>query len=134
MTSEPKALVRRLVDEVMNGGDLDLLDDIAAPKLAPKLRRAFGEFRTAFPDWHQELVEIVAEDHTVVARFRCTGTHQGAWQGLAPTRRTMRVDEVYFFEITDGRINRMWGLEDTWTRLRHLRGDDAELGQLGSLS
>ena len=46
----------------------------------------------------------------------------------------MRVDEVYFFGVSDGRINRMWGLGDTWTRLRQLRGDDAELGQLGSLS
>jgi hypothetical protein len=134
VTSEPKAVVRRLVDEVINGRDLGVLDEIAAPKLAPKLRRAFGEFRAAFPDWHQDLVEIVAEDRTVVARFRCTGTHRGAWQGLEPTGRTMRVDEVYFFGIADGRIHRTWGLEDTWTRLRQLRGDDAELGQLGSLS
>jgi steroid delta-isomerase-like uncharacterized protein len=134
VTSEPKAVVRRLVDEVINGADLDLLDEIAVAKLAPKLRRAFSEFRAAFPDWHQELVEIVAEDATVVARFRCTGTHRGAWQGLEPTGRTMRVDEVYFFGVTDGRIDRMWGLEDTWTRLRQLQGDDVELGQLGSLS
>ena len=46
----------------------------------------------------------------------------------------MRIDEVYFFGIAGGRINRMWGLEDTWTRLRQLQGDDVELGQLGSLS
>ncbi len=30
----------------------------------------------------------------MVARFRCTGTHTGAWQGLQPTGRTMRIDEV----------------------------------------
>jgi hypothetical protein len=134
VTSEPKAVVRRLVEDVINGQDLDVLDDIATPKLAPKLRRAFSEFRGAFPDWHQELVELVAEDTTVVARFTCTGTHQGTWQGLEPTGRTMRIDEVYFFGFTDDRIHRMWGLEDTWTRLRQLQGDDVELGQLGSLS
>ena len=129
-----KALVRRLVDEVINGRDLDVLDAVATPELAPKLRRAFGEFRAAFPDWQQELVEVVAEDTTVVARFRCTGTHRGKWQGLAPTGRTMRIDEVYFFRVSDGRISGLWGLEDTWTRLRQLQGDDAGLGELGSLS
>lgn len=134
MTDSPKALIRRLVDEVINGGDLDVLDVIATPQLAPKLRRAFTEFRAAFPDWHQELVELVAEDHTVVARFRCTGTHRGRWQGLEPTGRRMRIDEVYFFRLADGRIIRMWGLEDTWTRIRQLQGDDAGLGELGSLS
>lgn len=129
-----KALVRRLVDEVINGNDLDVLDELAAPRLAPKLRTAFEQFRAAFPDWRQELVQLVAEDDTVVARFRCTGTQVGDWQGLAATGRTMKVDEVYFFRFADGRVAGMWGLEDTWTRMRQLAGDDATLGELGSLS
>jgi ketosteroid isomerase-like protein len=130
----PTDLVRRLVDDVINGGDLDLLDELCAPSLAPKLRRAFGEFRSAFPDWHQEVRELVTDGHTVVARMRCTGTHHGEWQGLAPTGRRMRVDEVYFFRVADDRITGLWGLEDTWTRMRQLAGNDATLGELGSLS
>jgi hypothetical protein len=46
----------------------------------------------------------------------------------------MRVDEVYFFRIGDGPITGLWGLEDTWTRMRQLAGDEARLGELGSLS
>jgi predicted ester cyclase len=52
---------------------------------------------------------MVAEDDTVVARFRCTGTHRGVWRGLQPTARTMHLDEVSFYEIVDGRIARAWG-------------------------
>jgi predicted ester cyclase len=129
----PKDVVRRLVDDVMNGGDLDVLDELCEPRLAPKLRTAFAEFRAAFPDWHQEVMEVVHEGHTVVARFRCTGTHQGTWQGLAATGRTMNIDEVYFFRFMDDRVSGLWGLEDTWTRMRQLAGDDATLGELGSL-
>lgn len=132
--TEHRALVRRLVDEVMNGNHLEALDELCSPKLAPKLRTAFTQFRDAFPDWHQELLELVADDSTVVARFRCTGTHQGTWQGLEPTGRTMRIDEVYFFRFADDRITGMWGLEDTWTRMRQLAGAQAILGELGSLS
>ena len=129
-----KAMVQRLVDTAINGHDLDALDDLCTAPLAAKLRQAFSEFRAAFPDWHQDTVELVAEADTVVARFRCTGTHQGTWQGLAPTGRRMRIDEVYFFQFTDGRISRLWGLEDTWTRMHQLQGHDARLGELGSLS
>lgn len=118
----------------MNGGNLDLLDELCAPALAPKLRRSFSEFRSAFPDWHQDVRELITDGHTVVARMRCTGTHEGEWQGLAPTGRQMRVDEVYFFRVADDRITGLWGLEDTWTRMRQLAGDDATLGELGSLS
>lgn len=132
--TDSKALVKRLVDDAMNGNRPGVLDDIATPALARSLRRAFDEFRTAFPDWHQEIIELVAEGDTVVARFRCTGTHQGSWQGLPATGRTMRVDEVYFFRLRDGRLARVWGLEDTWTRHRQLQGDPATLGSQGTLT
>jgi hypothetical protein len=45
----------------------------------------------------------------------------------------MDVDEVSFIRITDGRISGIWGLEDTWTRIRQLVGDDVTVGELGSL-
>jgi predicted ester cyclase len=120
--TDPKRLIQRLVDDVINGDDPRALTEIATPALARALGRAFDQFRAAFPDWHQEIVELVAEGQTVVARFRCTGTHQGPWQGLHPTGRTMRVDEVYFFRVADDRLTRVWGLEDTWTRYGQLRG------------
>jgi predicted ester cyclase len=107
---------------------------LCEPKLAPELRTAFTQFRAAFPDWHQELIELVGESSTVVARFRCTGTHRGEWQGLAPTGRSMRVEEVHFFRFHDDRIVAMCGLEDTWTRMRQLAGADVTRGELGSLS
>jgi hypothetical protein len=46
----------------------------------------------------------------------------------------MNIDEVYFFRFADGRIRSMWGLEDTWTRMRQLAGETVALGELGSLS
>jgi len=132
--STPTEVVRRVIDDVMNGRDLDLLDELCIPALASTLRTASSTLREAFPDWHQEALEFVTDGRTVVARMRCTGTHHGEWQGLPATGRPMTIDEVYFFRIADGRISGLWGLEDTWTRMRQLAGDDARLGELGSLS
>ena len=130
----PVELVQRVIDDVINGRDLDLLDELCTPTMARKLRTVFATFRVAFPDWRQEAREFVTDGHTVVARMRCTGTHHGQWQGLAPTGRRMTIAEVYFFRITDNRVSGLWGLEDTWTRMRQLAGDDTQLGELGSLS
>jgi predicted ester cyclase len=132
--STPVEVVTYLVDDVINDNRLDRLDELCTAKLAPRLHRAFTQFRRAFPDWSQRILETVTDGRTVVARMRCTGTHHGTWQGLEPTGRTMRVDEVYFFRITDERVSGLWGLEDTWTRMRQLAGDDVTLGELGSLS
>jgi hypothetical protein len=36
--------------------------------------------------------------------------------------------------VTAGRISGLWGLQDTWTRMSPLAGDNVTLGELGSLS
>jgi hypothetical protein len=89
-----KDLVRRLV-EVINTRAWSQLDVLCAADLAPKLRTAFVAFEQAFPDWRQDIVELVEEPPTVVARFGCTGTQTGDWLGLPASGRSMRVDEVY---------------------------------------
>lgn len=119
--SEGKVVVRRLIDEVMNGGDLDVLDEIYSPRLAAAARTWIGPFLASFSDVHMSVVDLVAEGSTVVGRFACSGTHVGAWLGHAATgRRFEKVAEVYFFRVVDGRIVRAWGLEDTDERLRQL--------------
>jgi len=116
-----KEVIQRLVDEVMNAGRLDVIDELYTPELADQARGWMEPFRESFPDVRMEIVQLVAEDDTVAARFICSGTHLGRWRGHEPTGRRFRVDEVYFFEFADGRIAQAWGIEDTFKRLRQLR-------------
>jgi predicted ester cyclase len=121
VTEANKAVVRRFVEEVANGGHLELIDELYAPELAPATRRWIAPFRASFPDVHMEIVELIAEGDKVVGRFTCSATHLGAWLGQAATgRRFERVDEVWIFRFRDGRIVHAWSLEDTLGRLRQL--------------
>jgi predicted ester cyclase len=116
-----KATVRRLIDEVLNGGRLEVIEELYTPELAPAARRWIAPFRASFPDLHMEVVELIAEGDTVVGRFTCSATHLGAWLGHPPTgRRFERVDEVSIFGLRDGRIVQVWSLEDTLGRLQQL--------------
>jgi predicted ester cyclase len=116
-----KATVRRLIAEVLNGGRLDVIDELYAPELAAGARRWIAPFRASFPDVHMEVVDLIAEGDKVVGRFRCSATHLGEWLGHAPTgRRFERVDEVSIFRFRDGRIVHAWSLEDSLSRLRQL--------------
>ena len=121
MLERNKNVVRRLIAEVVNAGQLDVVDELYAPTLAPRAKRWIAPFRASFPDVHMEVVELIAEEDTVVGRFTCSGTHLGAWRGHAPTgRRFEAIDEVYIFRFSDGRIVHAWGLEDTLGRLEQL--------------
>jgi predicted ester cyclase len=119
--TDPKSVVRRLIDEVMNAGQLDVIDEIYTPEMAPAARRWITPFRESFPDVRMDILDLIAEGDKVVGRFHCSGTNLGPWRGNPPTgRRFERVDEVYIFRVVDGRIAEAWGLEDTASRERQL--------------
>ena len=116
-----KEAVRRFVDDAVNGGRDEVIDELFTPDMTTWVREWFGAFRRSFPDMQMELLELVAEDDKVVARFTCSATHLGEWRGHTPTgRRFERVDEVYFFAFDGVRIASVWGIEDTLDRFQQL--------------
>ena len=77
MSEENKAMVRRMVEAINAGEEDAAVQELFAPRAARRVMWLFAEFRMAFPDWREEIVELVAEDDTVAGRFRCSGTHRG---------------------------------------------------------
>jgi len=53
--------VRRMVEAIDEGEQAAAVDELFAPRAARRVKRLFAEFRLAFPDWHEEIVELVAE-------------------------------------------------------------------------
>jgi predicted ester cyclase len=124
MSDRDKSTVARLIAEVMNAGNLDALDELCTPELADRMKRWIAPFQASFPDMHMDTVELIAEGSKLVGRFRCSGTHLGEWRGHPGSgRRFENVDEVYFFDLSDGTIVEIWGLEDVQERIRQLGFD-----------
>jgi predicted ester cyclase len=116
---DKKETVRRFVEEAVNDGRDEVVGELFTSDMTGWVRDWFGAFRGSFPDMYMELLGLVADGDTVVARFACSATHLGEWRGHPPTgRRFERVDEVYFFTFEADRI--VWGIEDTLDRFRQL--------------
>jgi predicted ester cyclase len=116
-----KQLVRRLVEEVVNQRNPDTLDDLAEGAFARLARRWTSPFETSFPDFRMDIVDLIAEGDKVVGHFRCSGTHRGAWLGIAPTeRRFQDVEEIYIFHVKNGKLSSAVGVEDNLSRMRQL--------------
>ena len=120
VSEENKAMVRRLVEGI-NAGDIEAtVDELFAPRAARRVKRLFMEFYTAFPDWREEIVELVAAGNMVAGLFRCSGTHGGEFVGEAPTGKRMEVGEVFFVRAEGAGVGDFWALEDSLGRLRQL--------------
>ena len=116
MSEENKAMVRRLVEAINADKENAAVEELFAPRAARWVTQLFAEFRSAFPNWHEEVVELVAEGDTVAGRFRCSGTHLGKF----PTGKRMEVEEVFFLRVEDGKFVNFWALEDSLGRMRQL--------------
>jgi predicted ester cyclase len=114
-------LVRRLIDEAVAQHNPSILDELAADDFAQAAKRWVQPFQIAFPDFEMDIVELISEGDTVVAHFRCSGTHRGEWLGVRATgRRFENVDEIYIFRVRAGKLVSAFGVEDNLTRLRQL--------------
>ena len=113
-------MVRRMVEAINAGEEGAAVEELFAPPAARRVGRLFAQFRSAFLDWYEGIVQLVAEGDTVAGRFTCSGTHQGEFLGEAPTGRRMEVEEVFFVRVENGRFVDFWGLEDSLGRMRQL--------------
>ncbi len=51
---------------------------------------------------------MVAEGDKVVARVIWTGTHQGEFQGIAPTGKKVTLKAITIYRILGGKIVEVW--------------------------
>jgi steroid delta-isomerase-like uncharacterized protein len=128
---ENKAVVRRLVEEFWNQGNTAAADElmtadatIILPGRGQVSKENFKAFavtlRGAFPDWHTTLEEMIAEDDQVAERWTGRGTHQGEFQGIAPTGRQVTVPGFVFYRLASGKITEFRGLFDGLSMLQQL--------------
>jgi steroid delta-isomerase-like uncharacterized protein len=90
----------------------------AAPRPAPGMTAKQGTvgFFTArlrgLPDLSVSIESSVVKAEMAAASFIYTGTHQGAYLGVAPTGRSLRFTSCDIFRIGDGKIAEHWGMGD----------------------
>ena len=66
----------------------------------------------AFPDITGKIDDIIAEGDKVVVRMTTSGTHKGEFQGIPPTGKTVAINEMTIYRISEGKIAEGWGVSD----------------------
>ncbi len=115
-----KAIALRLVEEVFNGRQLDLLEDVLhpefrgrgisafppdGPEVGPGARRKLYEmFYQAIPDARAEVLDVVAEGDKVVLVDRFGGTHRAELFGRLGTGDRIEWMAIHIYTIRDGKV------------------------------
>ena len=107
-----KEVVRKFV-EAYNNQDFDLLDKLLAPNYFDKTNQVNSEGLKllikmafdAFPDYHETIEDIIAEEDKVWILVRTnTGKHTGEFMGIAPTGKKLTTLAVDILRVVNGKI------------------------------
>ena len=132
-SEENKKQYRRTFEEVFNQGDLSIVDDLVTPdflnhEVPPGMnnrgpestRQVVTMLRTAFPDLHFTIEELVAEGDTVASRVTMRGMHLGPFQGIPPTGRSFQQAHMHFVRFREGKAIEHWAVRDDLGMMRQL--------------
>jgi steroid delta-isomerase-like uncharacterized protein len=134
MSTEPnKAQFRRTLEAMFNKGDLDLVDELVAPDFLnhdvppgmnnrgpESARQVVMILRTAFPDLHFTIEDLVAEGDTVAGRVTMRGTHLGPFQGIPATGRSFEQAHMHFVRFREGKAIEHRAVRDDLGMMRQL--------------
>ena len=132
MSEQNKRLVRELTEVIWNSRGLDRISEFYDPNFVADYRpysqreghagvRAMVEGAwTAFPDYHEQIQDLIAEGDRVVLHLTISGTQRGQWGPLPATGKHAEFDEIVILQIRAGKVVRQRGIVDNLSALRQL--------------
>ena len=123
-TEENKAKERRMVAAALNKGNLSVVDECLAPdfiyhgpggaevKGIDGYKQFLAGLRTAYPDIHVKIEDIVAEGDLVATRTLCTFTFTGQTGTIKPAGKSISLAGSILDRFKDGKIAETWEVYD----------------------
>ncbi len=84
------------------------------------LKRVTEGFRTGFTGRRVIVEDIISGGDKVAVRVTQEGTHQDAFQGIAPTGKQISVTAIAMFRIANGKVAEEWLSSDRLGLLQQL--------------
>lgn len=132
-TEQNKAIVRKMVEEIFNRGNISRTDEFFAPdfveheELPPGMppgregvKLMTTMFRSAFPDFNATIADIIAEGDKVVIRMTWSGTQKGEFMGVPPTGKSVSFGVFDIIRIAEGKFVEHWGQMDSIAMMQQL--------------
>lgn len=127
------AIVRRVVEEIWNRGDLDLADSLFAPSYvnhyglisdlvlgSEAIKVSIALYRTAFPNLQITAHSLIAQGETVALRWTARNAGSDEQTAIAPSTTRGTLTGMTFCRLVGGKIAETWTSWDTAGVLRQL--------------
>jgi steroid delta-isomerase-like uncharacterized protein len=130
-----KAIILQMYEEVWNKRNLAFIDEAVSTEFVdnpPKrffdvptrgresLYEAARGFHEGFADFHDEVLNIIAEGDRVVYLGEITGTHTGNLFGVPASGKSVKVYGINYFRMDEGKVVERWGIFDVMVMMQQI--------------
>ena len=127
-----KELVRRSVAEFYNTGNTATVDEIYAADYVghdphgfkaggmEQLEQLMASMYAAFPDFHLDIDELIAEGDKVVKRWTVRFPHTGEFMGSLPTGKAITFSGTDTYRIAGSKLAENWASADWLSMMQQL--------------
>jgi steroid delta-isomerase-like uncharacterized protein len=128
-TENNKEIARRFIEECWNKGDKAAMRDVIAEECryhdpafpgVQSLPEHIDSCRSAFPDLHFTIEDMISERNEVVVHWTVRGTHKGPFLGIQPTNRSCAVSGTSISRIEGGKFVEHWADWNVMTLMEQL--------------
>ncbi len=125
--------VNRIYAEFINQGNEAVFDELVDPNIIENgemppglepnregVKQLFRMLRSAFPDLHFQVDEMIAADDKIVVRLTVSGTNEGSFMNMPPTGNKVSFKAVDIFRLANGKVVEHWGIEDNAKMMQQL--------------
>ena len=130
-THDPKAIVRRFIDEVFLRGSFDSVDELVTEDFTPHawgrmrpgregLKQAIERVSAGLSDPSMTIDDMIAEGDRVAVRLTSSAIQTGPFMGIPASGRRYEIGEIHWFRLREGRICEHWHEADFLGMLRQL--------------
>lgn len=124
---------RRIGDELFNQGNLSVADELIAPNAVDHneppgtdcrehFKSVVTMLRSAFPDLHLHVEDLIAGEEKMASRITMTGTHSGpgAFFGISPSGKRFQIQQMRFARFANGQMTDSWAVIDMLAWMQQL--------------
>lgn len=77
-------------------------------------------FRSAFPDLHVIINDMIAEGDKVMTKLTAKGTHQNEFMGIPGSNNKISYEEVIILRLEDKKIVEHWAVADSLSLMQQI--------------
>ena len=118
-----KVLARRIVEEMWNTGNIQVVDEVYAPEFGgghAAMKQFVSANLAAFPDLEITIQDQIAENDLVATRYVMRATHQGEFANIPPTGKSFPSTGIEIHRFAGGKLVELWNIPDMLGALQQL--------------